>query len=104
MVTILMSLKMATLRLLKIKVFSNKGYDVMISAYDVINKSLEMVTLGLLKMKVFSNKGYGVMISVYDIINKSWSSNSNYIIDVVKWPKFGNSNASLREVMIISIL
>ena len=41
MVTILvMSAKMATLGLLKIKVFRNKGYDVIISVYDVINKNL----------------------------------------------------------------
>ena len=35
-----MSGKMATLGLLKIKVFRNKGYDVIVSAYDVINKNL----------------------------------------------------------------
>ena len=37
MVTILMmSAKLATLDLLKIKVYLNKGYDVMIPVYDVI--------------------------------------------------------------------
>ena len=36
----MMSAKTATLGLLKIKVFSNKVYDVMISVYDLINKSL----------------------------------------------------------------
>ena len=41
MVTILMMpVKMANLGLLKKKVFSNKGYRMMISVYDVINKSL----------------------------------------------------------------
>ena len=41
MVTILMmSLKMATLGLLKIKVFWNKDYDVIISVYDVTSKIL----------------------------------------------------------------
>ena len=41
MVTILMmSVKMATLGLLKIKIFRNKYYDVVISVYDVINKNL----------------------------------------------------------------
>ena len=41
MVTILMiSAKMATPGLLKIKVFRKKGYDVIISVYDVINKNL----------------------------------------------------------------
>ena len=41
MVTILMiSAKLATLDLLKIKVFFNKGCDVIISVYDVTNKIL----------------------------------------------------------------
>ena len=41
MVTILMiSAKIATLGLLKIKVSWNKGYDVIISVYDVPNKFL----------------------------------------------------------------
>ena len=32
--------KMSTLGLLKIKVFSNKGYDVIIVVYDITNKIL----------------------------------------------------------------
>ena len=41
MVTVLMiSAKLATLGLLKIKVFRNKGYDVITSAHDVTNKIL----------------------------------------------------------------
>ena len=40
MVTNLMSAKLATLGLLKIKLFLNKGYDVIISVYDVTTKIL----------------------------------------------------------------
>ena len=40
MVAILMSAKFYTLGLLKIKVCRNKGYDVMISVYNVTNKIL----------------------------------------------------------------
>ena len=36
----MMSAKVATLGLLKIKVFWNKGYDVMISVHDITNKIL----------------------------------------------------------------
>ena len=36
----MMSVKLATLGLFKIKVFRNKGYDVITSVYDVINKTL----------------------------------------------------------------
>ena len=38
--TLMMSAKMATLGLLKIKVFWNKGYDVIIYVHDVTNKIL----------------------------------------------------------------
>ena len=41
MVTVLrMSTKVATLGLPKIKIFRNKGYDIIICVYDVINKKL----------------------------------------------------------------
>ena len=36
----MMAAKMATLGVLKIKLFLNKGYDVIISVQDVINKIL----------------------------------------------------------------
>ena len=36
----MMSAKMATLGLLKLKVFWNKGYGVIISVYDITNKIL----------------------------------------------------------------
>ena len=38
--SLMMSVKLATLGLLKIKVFLNKGYDVIIYVHDVISKSL----------------------------------------------------------------
>ena len=37
---LMISAKLATLSLLKIKVFRNKGYDVIISGHDVTNKIL----------------------------------------------------------------
>ena len=63
-----------------------------------------MATRGLFETKVFWNKGYYVIFSVYDLTNKILSYESNYIVDVVMWTKFGNSNISMREVIIISIL
>ena len=63
--------------------------------------SVKLATLGLLKIKAFWNKGYDVIISVIKII---LSRDSNYIVDVVMWPKFGKSGISLREVIITSIL
>ena len=66
--------------------------------------SAKLATLGLLKIKVVWNKGYDVILSVYDVISKNLSRVSNYIADVVMWPKFGNSSTSMKEVIITSIL
>ena len=43
-------------------------------------------------VKVFWNKGYYVKYYVYDVSNKISSNDSNYIMDVNIWPKFGNSS------------
>ena len=66
--------------------------------------SAKMATPSLLKTTVFWNKGYGVIIPVDDVTNKILSRDSNYIVDVFMWPKFGNCSISMREVITISIL
>ena len=66
--------------------------------------SAKMATPGLLKIMVFWKKGYDVIISVHDVTNKVLWCDSNYAVDVVMWPKFGNSSISMTEVIIISIL
>ena len=70
----------------------------------ILMMSAKMATPGLLKIKVFWNRGYDVIISVHDVTNKILSRDSNYIVDEVKWPKFGNSSISMREYIITSIL
>ena len=44
------------------------------------------------------------MFSVYDVTNEILPRYSNNIVEVIMWPKFGNSSISMREVIIISIL
>ena len=66
--------------------------------------SAKMATPGLRKIKVFWKKGYDVIIFVNDVTNKILSRDSNYIVDVVMWPKFGNSSISTSEFIIISSL
>ena len=63
-----------------------------------------MATLGLLKIKLFGNKSYDVIISAHDFTNKILSRDSNYIINLVMRPTFGNSSISVRGVIITSIL
>ena len=42
------------------------------------------------KLATFWNKGYDVIIYVHEVTNKILPNDSNYIVDVVMWPKFGN--------------
>ena len=66
--------------------------------------SAKIATLGLPEIKVFSSKGYDVIISVFDVTNKTLSCDSNHIVDVVGWQRFGDSSISMREVIIALIL
>ena len=66
--------------------------------------SAKLATPGLLKIKIFQNKGYDVIIPNHDVTNKILLRDSNYIVDVIMWPKIGNSSISMREVKIMSIL
>ena len=66
--------------------------------------SAKMATPGLLKIKVFWNIGYDVILFVQDFTNKILSRDSNYTVEVVMWPKFGNSSISMRKAIITLIL
>ena len=66
--------------------------------------SAKMATLGFLKRKMFWKKDNGVIIFVHDVISKILFRDSNYIVDAVMWPKFGNSSTSIREIIITSML
>ena len=70
----------------------------------ILIMSTKLATPGLLKIMIFRNKGYDVKIRDYDVNNKIVSRYSNDIVDVVMWPKFGNSSISMRELIITSIL
>ena len=70
----------------------------------ILMMSAKMATPGFLKTKVFENRGNDVVIAVHDVSSRSLSRNSNYIVDLVMWPNFGNCNISMREVIITSIL
>ena len=65
--------------------------------------SAKSASLGLLKIKVIWSKGHDVIISVHDVTNKILSNYSNYIVDAVISPNFGNSRIAMREVIITSI-
>ena len=77
---------------------------VSIKKVRILMMSAKMATPGLLKIKIFWNKDYDVIIYAHDVTKKILTRDSNYIVDVVMWPKFGNSKISIRESIIISIL
>ena len=64
----------------------------------------KLASPGLLKIKIYQNKVYDVIFRDYDVTNSILSRDSNYYVDVVIWPKFGNSSISVREVIIALIL
>ena len=70
----------------------------------ILMMSAKMATPGLCKIKIFWKKGYVVIIFVNNVTNKILSRDSIYILDVVTWPKFGNSSISVKEVIITSSL
>ena len=76
---------------------------VLIIMGKILMMSRKIATPGLLKVKLFRNKGFDVIISIHVVPNKILSGDSNYTVDVVMWPKFGNSSISMREVVTISI-
>ena len=75
-----------------------------INMVTILMISANLPTPGLLKIKTCQNKVYDVIVLGYDVSNKVLSRDSNYILDVVMWPKFGNSSISIREVIVTSIL
>ena len=70
----------------------------------ILMMSAKTTTLGLLRIKVFWNKIYDVIVCIYDLSNKFLSRDWNYIVDVVMWPKFGNSSTLMKKVITTSIL
>ena len=72
--------------------------------FTILMMLAKMATPGLCKIKDFWEKGYDVIISVNDVINKILSRDSNYIVELVMWPKFGNSSIPMREFVITSSL
>ena len=66
--------------------------------------SAKMANPGLLNITVFWNKSYDVIIHVNDVTGKILPRDSNYIVDVFTWPKFGNSSISMKQVITTSIL
>ena len=70
----------------------------------VLTMSGKVATLGFPKIKIFRNKGYDIIICVYDVINKKLSCDSNVIVDLIMWLKFGNFRTSMREVIRTSLL
>ena len=77
---------------------------ILINMVAIYMLSAKLTTLDLLKIKVLWNKYYIIIFYVHDVTNKILWGDSNYIVDMVKWPKFVNFSISIREVIITAIL
>ena len=84
--------------------FPESLVTLLINMVTILMMLPKITTPGLLKIRLFWNNGYDVMISVHDVTNKILAIDSNYIIDVVILPKFGNCSISMRKVIITSTL
>ena len=84
--------------------FFESSKTFLINMLPVLIMSAKLDSLGLLKIKVFQNSGYDVTIPDYNVTNKILIRESNYIIGLVMWLKFGDCSISMREVIITSIL
>ena len=82
--------------------YCNFSWVFIINMSTISVMSTKMATPGLLNINVFWSKGNDVITSIHDVSDKILSHDSNYVVDVVTWPNFGNS--SMREVIITSIL
>ena len=78
--------------------------DFIINMVTILIMSAKMATPGFLEIKPFWKKAYDVIIYVDDVIKKNLLPDLYYNVNVVMWPKFGNSTISVREVIITSIL
>ena len=64
-----------------------------------------LATLGLLKKRYFERKVMTTwFLSMTSPTTFYHMTQIIYIVDVVMWPKFGNSSISMREVTITTIL
>ena len=68
------------------------------SVIAILTMSTKFAIAGLLKITVLWNKGYDIITSMTSS-NILWHD-SNYIVNVVIWSKFGNSG-TMKEVIII---
>ena len=77
---------------------------VLINLFILLMMSVKRATPGLLKIMVFWNIGYDVIISVDGVTKNFFWHDSNYIVNLFMWPKFGNCSISMREVFTTSFL
>ena len=71
----------------------------MINIVAILMISANLATISFLQIKPFWNEGFGVITFAHDLNNKILWCDSNYTVDVVLWPKFGNSSVEPREVI-----
>ena len=86
-----MSIKLATLGLLKIKIFWNKGYNVIISVHDVSNKNLSCdsnYTADVIMQPKFGNSNISMTEVITTSIYKDLTRKTNFLRGACSWFNF----------------
>ena len=66
--------------------------------------SAKIRTPVIFQINLFWNKGYDFIIHVDHVTDRILSRDSNNIVDLFMWPKFGNPRISTNDVITTSIL
>ena len=74
--------------------FSKSLRVALITIIAILLMSAKLATPVILKTNVYWNKRYHFIIYFNNVTNKNLSRDSNYIVDMMIWPKFGNSSIS----------
>ena len=78
-------------------------YSFVFDLIAILMMSARTDTLGLLKIILSWKNVNDVIISIYEVISKTSLYDSNYIVDMVMKPKFGNTSISMTEISKISV-
>ena len=62
----------------------------------ILMMSAQMAALGFLKMKIFWNRCYEIITYAHDVTNKVLLQVLKYIVNVVMWPRLGNSSIFMK--------
>ena len=98
---LMVSAKMATLDLLKVKVFWNKGYDVIMYAHDVNKKAFSLESIYIVDVVMWPPKFGNSSISIMEVITSILQGfdQKNRFFEGWSWIRFNKLGLALGMVL-----